>query len=250
MPGALSNRRSAAMRRRRLARYLAYAVGEVVLIFIGITLAVAFEDASKEREQEALVRGLLRSVAQNLEANVAHLEMNIAFDDSISGLVEDVVAHLDAGSAWDDSLSGILELSLHWSSPFLATSGYESLKQSGLHQVPNDSLRSDMIGLFEGTYAFLVGDVDRSMWSYMEAVMYPIVFDELVRVGDLEKPAGEYAPRDFEATVERGRLRAMLLEHRTHLHFGTIARERALEETRALAARIEVFLSESADPAA
>ena len=247
MPGALSSPRSTAMRRGRLARYAMYAVGEVVLIFIGITLAVAFENASKEREQEALVRGLLSSVLQNLEANVAELEQNIAIDDTIQKSVQAVVRHLDSGAPWNDSLSTSLNLSLHWSSPFLATSGYESLKQSGLHQVADDSLRADMIQLFERTYAFLVGDVDRAMWAFQEAALLPTVMQELVHVGDPDDPFAPMAPRDFRATVRRGQLRTMLLEHRGHLHGGTVYRQQALEETRALASKIEALLAEPGD---
>ena len=247
MPGALSSPRSTSMRRGRFARYAMYAVGEVVLIFIGITLAVSFENASKEREQEALVRGLLSSVLQNLEANVAELERNITVDDTFAKSAQAVVHHLDSGATWNDSLGAALNLSLYWSSPFLATSGYESLKQSGLHQVADDSLRADMIQLFERTYAFLVGDVDRSRWAFQEAALIPTVMQELVHVGDPDDPFAPMAPRDFRAAVRRGQLRTMLLEHWTHLDGGTVYRQQALEETRALASRIEALLSEAGD---
>ena len=70
---------------------------------------------------------------------------------------------------------------------------------------------------------------------------------ELVHVGDPDDPFAPMAPRDFRAAVRRGQLRTMLLEHWTHLDGGTVYRQQALEETRALASRIEALLSEAGD---
>lgn len=111
----------------------------------------------------------------------------------------------------------------------------------------NDSLRADLIHLFERTYAFLVGDVDRPMWAFQEAALVPITMQELTHVGEPGDSLGPLAPRNYHKTVGRGELRTMLIDHWTSMNIGTQYRQLALDETLAQAARIEALLAESGD---
>jgi hypothetical protein len=221
------------------ARYALYALGEVLLIFIGITLAIGFENAAEQRRQEDLTDGLLLGVRGDLEANIAELETNIEVDEEFLASLSTVIHRLDTSSEWDDSMSVELEYALHWSSPFLATSGYDGLRQAGLYQVRDEELRRSIVDLYEGTYGFLVGDHDRNMWVFMESVLNRVFVDELVRTDAGNTERGQVAPRDYEATRERGVLRSVLLEQQGHLIAGLGYRRKALDETADLLERIE-----------
>lgn len=249
MPGLFRNFRARALVGRRTVRYVLYGIGEIALIFIGITLAVAFENSAERRRAAALAAGLLLGVQQDLDANIAEIENNIRLDEAFLASVNVVLYHLDSPRGWNDSLSVELENALHWSSPFLSTSGYDGLKQAGLYQVPDDELRSSIVHLFETTYTFLVEDHDRAMWVFMESVLNPLLLSELRRTDAGGTRQGLVAPRDYQATRESGALRTALLEHQASLVFGLQLRQQALEETRALRSQIEGAARSVASPA-
>ena len=81
MPGVFKAPRAESIRTHRVVRYLTYAVGEVLLIFIGITLAVAFGNMNEQRRTEDLERQILEAIVRNLEANVVELDRNIDEDE-------------------------------------------------------------------------------------------------------------------------------------------------------------------------
>ena len=243
MPGALKSKREESLRSSRVVRYLSYGIGEVLLIFVGITLAIAFDNWNDQKKTDALERQILGAIVRNLEANVEELGRNIRGDEiAVSGL-EPVLEVLIAGTPWDDSLVEPLEQSMNWSSPYFATSGYESLKQLGLHLVSDDQLRDQLVDLHETTYAILLGDFDKSFWAFYEAVLLPVRNREL----ELFKPEGEglraFRPRDYEETIRRGELLHALQEHRYRLQIGLEERRGTLSKTEGTIESIRRFLA-------
>lgn len=240
MPGMLANLRVRAILENKASRYLAYAVGEVILIFIGITLAIAFDNGVEQRRQDELAFGLLLSIKENLQTNIGELERNIGFDEQVLESAVKVTDYISSDNdSWNDSLGPDLGRSLFWSSPFFADSGYESLKQVGLFAITNETLRNEITNLFEVTYAYLVGDLDRTMWAFQESVLYPVQVRELIRITDGTSPSYNFEPRDYIASREKGELLAMLLEHQVSLNDGLQLRKAALRETQVLVSKIE-----------
>lgn len=230
------------MESRAVGRYMAYAAGEILLIFIGVTLAVAFDNAAEARRQEELTNGLLAGVRQSLLANVAELERNIDRDEDNLAAVARVLAHIDSGEAWNDSLSAELARARYWSSPFFTTSGYESLKQAGMHTVRDPDLSGSIVHLFETTYGYLIGDHDRSMWVWESSVLEPLYGHELVR-GDHSGASTELlVPTDWDAPRVRAAVRTMLLEHEGQLVQGLSLRRIALDETEDVMGRLDAAL--------
>jgi hypothetical protein len=243
MPGALKKPRWDGLRQGRYSRYILYGLGEVFLIFIGITLAVALENSAEQRREAALTAGLLSGVAQDLEANIIDLRRNLSSDSLYIASIDRVVAHLESSEEWNDSIGSVLRTALRWSSPYLSTAGYQGLKQAGLHRVPDADVRRRIINLFENSYGLLVGDVDRAMWTYVEAVVMPLVHTELVRSDSGSDGNAGFRPKSLTATRARDDLRSAFLEQRDLIIGGAVVREAALEETEGLLSTIDSLAS-------
>ncbi len=243
MPGVFKAPRAESIRTHRVVRYLTYAVGEVLLIFIGITLAVAFGNMNEQRRTDDLERQLLEAIVRNLEANVEELDRNIDDDEGSISALEPVLENLISENPWDDSLSASLDRSQDWSSPYFATSGYESLKQLGLHLVSDAPLRDELVYLFETTYAILLGDHDNGHWAFFEAVMLPIQNRALEQF-DPEGPALRgFRPVTNQSATGRTELLNMLHEHRRRLLRDLVVRRDARAETIRTIESIERFLA-------
>ncbi len=79
---------------KRFRNYVFYAIGEIVLVVIGILIALQINNWSNERKLEAKEEGYLRDIRENLlhdfenlEAYLAYNEMKIAMLDSSIVLV-------------------------------------------------------------------------------------------------------------------------------------------------------------------
>jgi hypothetical protein len=249
MPGALKHPRKGAVIRGKLWRYTAYAIGEIVLIFIGITLAVAFQNVNDRRRVADLERDILSTVEDNLMANIDMLNRNISVDELVVGAIDTVLTQLRSDRVWPDSLNGSLRASFFWSSPFFSTSGYENLNQLGLHLVSDSELRSQLVRLHERTYAFLTGDVDRAMWSKQQSILEPLVAAEIEVVDESVTIAGfplegTFKPRNYEASVRRGNLEFALAAQRSRLLSGINSRRAAIDETEEILRLVRGFLED------
>ena len=244
MPGLFSRKRAATAERSQVLKFVAWGAGEVLLIFLGITLAIWFENSAEESRERDLTQGLMVGIQQSLGANLEQLQENAEVDDLILASLDRVISHLDSDLPWNDSIGAEMEMALHWSSPFLSTSGYESLKQAGMYRVTDPALRSGIIALFESTYGLLVGDSDRAQWVLMESVLNRLWGDELVRTDDGGTQRGLVAPRDLAAARASGRLRTALLEHQGFLLNKRAYTELAIEETSQLEHQLNEALNE------
>jgi hypothetical protein len=139
----------------RITRYLTYAIGEIVLVVIGIFLALQLNNWNAGRKEAAKELGLLAEMRQNLEADLADCRYNI---DKNQGLLRGNVAvlkHLEERTPFHDSLR------VHYGNLFGSTvhtpnsSAFDNLKSIGFDLVQNDSLRRSITKLYSERYTYL-----------------------------------------------------------------------------------------------
>jgi len=189
----------------KVRRYAWYAVGEVILIFAGITLAIWFSNWNEERQLIRLESKALADIAANLGANVDHINANIYEDNIRIAACERFLGALSQKKAWQDSLSEDLYQCRWWTSPFLSSAAYESLKSRGTELIADPELRYAIVNLYEQTYSHLVDDVDKAFWNFQTAVMEP-VFNRHVRKVEPDR----FIPNDFDKLLESDEFNNML----------------------------------------
>ncbi len=137
----------------RVAMYLLYAIGEIILVAIGILIALQINNWNEQRKEDIKERKLLIDLVENLEFNVAALDsiaFNFASDDRSSN---HIIALIENKLDYHDSLD------FHFARAFnakplipLSYVGYESLKNTGFDIIRNDAVKKAVINLFEVTY--------------------------------------------------------------------------------------------------
>jgi hypothetical protein len=181
----------------KVRRYAWYAVGEITLIFAGISLALWFSNWNDERQLIVLESKALADIASNLNANVDHINANINDDNDRIAACERFLESLSQKDAWRDSLAEDLYQCRWWTSPFLSSAAYESLKSRGTELIADPELRDAVAKLYELTYSHLVEDVDKGFWNFQTAVMEP-VFNRHVRMVEPD----QFIPNDFDKLLE------------------------------------------------
>ena len=170
---------------------------EISLIFVGITLAIGFENWNTERKERQEELSLLGELRSNLEENMTILARIIAFNEGTVASYRTLLGHLDAGKPYSDDLIPHFSKLDHWASPYMTSSAYETLKSRGLDIISDSSLRQQIVKLFEVNYVVLANDYDRSEWINYEVSTIPLMLKHFESRSD-----GTDAPIDYDSLVE------------------------------------------------
>lgn len=138
----------------RIRKYLAYAMGEVLLVMIGILLALQVNNWNQWRKDRQKEKEILTSLKLNLEKNRAVYEELIAHFNN--GLLSDriILNTIDNHSDYNDSLSIHFSMATrgYGGADQISFTGYEELKNNGFDLVTNKLLKDEVIKIFENTY--------------------------------------------------------------------------------------------------
>ena len=124
--------------KKKFRRYVAYAVGEMLLVIVGILIALQIDNWNTDRQEQKLLEGYLQSIARNMQEDAEELEVlrdarASATDASVRAanfLVQNRVRTFDVDEVFF-AVSAMSKagqvLSFHAN-----TSGIEALKTSGV----------------------------------------------------------------------------------------------------------------------
>ena len=54
----------------KFSKYLLYAIGEIVLVVIGIMIALQLNNRNQEKQEQVALNGYLNSIAKNIESDI------------------------------------------------------------------------------------------------------------------------------------------------------------------------------------
>lgn len=145
MSKIFNKKRHALIKNSRFGQYLLYALGEILLLVIGILIAMQinnWNEFNKARNREKITLLELRSDLQN---NIAQLDelLTATYDENKRLKALDIIIdHLDSKKPYHDSLDISFWYVLNLGGITFKTSGYESLRSMGLDLINDSDLRA------------------------------------------------------------------------------------------------------------
>ena len=174
----------------KFSRYLAYAIGEVLLVVLGILIALQINNWNEERKAKVLERKMLRDVRESLQGTVWQLNMAIECNSNGAASAELIVDHLKSDLPYDSSLDGHFSKAIEYCVPNIRNAGYESLKAFGIHRVTNESIRS-ALDVFNFSWIEDLG-------NRQEFYFFSTVSPTLTELFDTVAMRSEMKPFDYE----------------------------------------------------
>ena len=137
------------IKENKVSKYLLYAIGEIVLVVFGILIALQLNNWNELKKKNEKEKVFLREIISDLSYNENNSEVNIEriLDmgrDSITKTFNYVINHLEKKLPYNHSLSRAFYILHQLPTLNIKSSGYESLKSSGMDIIQNDSLRSNI----------------------------------------------------------------------------------------------------------
>lgn len=155
----------------KFTKYLIYAVGEIVLVVLGILIALQINNSNDAKKLSVKERVVLTQMQQNLQNDIEDLNLNIRGTRRRLRANEVVLSALQNKTPFYDSLhyfyAGIFG-NFQFSEN---TAAWENLKSVGLDLVSDDSLRNAISELYTLKYGYIEnlerGLDDRYQWNNM-----------------------------------------------------------------------------------
>ena len=161
---------------------------ETIAVIVGILAAFALDSWNDERQLEKTERNLLMEMQSNLQTNIVNLEHDIAIQ--IRGLwcIDYIIDHFENKRPFHDSIPYLLSEAEYIPDVVLTSSAFETLKSYGLELIKSDSLRREVIYLFEVVYPTLMQETRRLEDQLWPAVVTPMYQKHFRRTKDRAIP--------------------------------------------------------------
>ncbi len=178
-----------------------YAVGEIVLIVIAVTIALAatswYEGRQDRRDEVVILQQLRQTLGKDLQEINATWEITRQREQNIAALLN----HLESDNPYTADLGVKFQALLGWRIVRLTTAPFETLKVQGYKAISNPKLREKLISFYEDHYAKLEYNLNLDRDFAIEKVQPYFFRNFVMRVAastDIDGGAQDWVPKDYE----------------------------------------------------
>ncbi len=129
-----------------------YAIGEIVLIFVGVTIALAatswFEGRQDRRDELLILQQLRQTLSEDLKAINMTWEITRQRERNITALLD----HLESDRPYTAELARNFQSLIGWRTVSIRTAPFEALKVQGYKTISSAILREKLISFYEDHY--------------------------------------------------------------------------------------------------
>ena len=139
----------------KFSKYLLYAIGEILLVVIGILIALQVNNWNESRKLRQTELALLGVIYENLTNDLEDFENDLIHLKNRKKACEVLLECAEKDVPYQDSLAFHLyytQIYPHFSPNI---SGYEMLKSEGIESISNDTLKLAITNLYEYGYKYL-----------------------------------------------------------------------------------------------
>ena len=189
----------------KTGKYLKYAVGEILLVMIGILLALQVNYWNEQRKQEMVELAVLKELKNDLEFSNSELDSINHYNLEYLKDYKLIKQFIDENRPYHEVLDTAFSSLDVWEDPFLPTMAYESLKSKGIDLIKNDSLKREIVYVYDFAINGRVVNTKDWEWSFNQNTTQKFmvgnirrdIVEDLARPNDFEKLKKDEEFRNF-----------------------------------------------------
>ncbi|WCO02721.1 DUF6090 family protein [Psychroserpens ponticola] len=138
----------------KTSKYFKYAIGEIILVVIGILIALQINTWNKQQEEHQLELKIIEEIRSNLNHDLDEIQEDIAIMADINSACDALKTYINTQEIPSEELfitAGLLRVTPHFDPN---TSGYGLLVSKGIGVISSDSLRNDISLHYERLYNY------------------------------------------------------------------------------------------------
>ncbi|MDH7914000.1 DUF6090 family protein [Winogradskyella sp. SYSU M77433] len=134
----------------KFSKYLIYAVGEIILVVIGILIALQINNKNQERINRNYELTMLREIKDALDKDIYNMEGGLnALEDLKRSVIKLTTIRNEPTYSHDSLVYHFTKVREGGIAMVINYSPYESIKSTGLDKISNSELRNSITNLYE-----------------------------------------------------------------------------------------------------
>ncbi|MEA1786065.1 DUF6090 family protein [Arenibacter sp. GZD96] len=201
------NIRKKLLSQNRFTQYLAYAIGEIVLVVIGILIALQINNWNENRKERFIEQKILQAINNDLKTDIVAINRMLETEAAAVASNQQLITILkDSASNYLPEYSKKFKDINRYDLFFPKKMGYRALMSKGLEIIQNDNLKSQIVFLYDFEYATTAEMMDLKKQMFLDS---NVVFNAFLET--LED--GSRIPNNFNEIKNS----ALFLNHLTHI---------------------------------
>ena len=133
----------------KFSRYLLYAIGEILLVVVGILIALNINNSNELKKQRAQELNYLKNIKTDLQLNIAHLDNYIESRQTAINSANEIIAHYEGKPIADLKVFSRHTVNIYtWRKFFQINNTYQELINSGnLALISNDLIKGTLLNM-------------------------------------------------------------------------------------------------------
>jgi len=173
----------------KYSKYIFYAIGEIVLVVIGIIIALWINNLNIIIQKKIEETNILKELKNDFKKDKVDFKINIKNYKNISLSVDIILNHLESSKVYHDSLDLYFAKTISWPRSVIQTSSLDVLKSKGVDLISNDSLRKEILNFH--------GIVYTSIKNWENQFNRNVYFEEIIKRFDKVEPFNYDENGDF-----------------------------------------------------
>ena len=137
------------MEKNKTGKYLKYAIGEIILVVIGILIALQINNWNEDRKVRKLETQIYKELKSDLIQTKNDIEKVISEHKKILKSTQQLIFNISNKKSYSDSIYRLFADAGRDFKIIPKTSAFENLKNIGLSTISNDTLRISISNLFQ-----------------------------------------------------------------------------------------------------
>lgn len=150
------------MSKGKTSRYLKYALGEILLVVIGILIALQINNWNESRKDSRREKAILSEIKNELDRNVKRLKACATYDSLSVRSFDTIISYLENKMPYTDAVGLHFANIIEWCAYDIVSTSYNSLKQTlGIDLISQANLRDQIVSLYEEDYPFGTNNINQ-----------------------------------------------------------------------------------------
>ncbi|WP_412560793.1 DUF6090 family protein [Winogradskyella sp. MIT101101] len=188
------------MNQNKASKYFKYAIGEIILVVIGILIALSINNWNEEINSKKKERLALIEILTDLEYNIVELDSvksrRLGLLKSVNAL-EILIETMETNKPYHDSLGIYFNTANSYDEADFKISGYNSLNSIGMDLIEDPKIRSSIGQYFTSSIADYKSAFNEVVKDFHE-YMLPFMRKEFTLI-NMHKENRALIPNDYEA---------------------------------------------------
>ena len=137
------------IKENRASKYFLYAIGEILLVVVGILIALQINNNNEAKKAKAKELHYLKNIKTDLKLNIAHLDNYIEIRQKAINSANTIIAHYEGEPVTDLEAFNVHTVNIYtWRKFFQINNTFQELVNSGnLALISNDSIKGTLLNM-------------------------------------------------------------------------------------------------------